>query len=96
MTAGSQAFADAFLADRGANTACSDISQGTLVRDGDGFRFSGRWGFLAAARARPGWAARERSPDRSTASAGAVGAGRRARIEDTWRVVGMIATGSHT
>src|SRR6476620_11502835 len=47
VTAGSPTFADAFLADRGANTACSDISQGTLVPDGEGFRFSGRWGFCS-------------------------------------------------
>ena len=73
VTAGSRAFADAFLADRGANTACSRYLAGN-ARPGRRrlpvLRPLG--GSAAAARERPGWAARERSPDRSTASGGTV------------------------
>ncbi len=97
VTAGSPAFAEAFLADRGANTACSDISQGTLVPDGDGFRFSGRWGFCSGCQGATwlgGEGTIEGSPD-GERRFGLVPA-ERARIEDTWNVVGMVATGSHT
>jgi alkylation response protein AidB-like acyl-CoA dehydrogenase len=97
VTAGSSAFAEAFLADRRANTACSDISQGSLVADGDGFRFAGRWGFCSGCQGAT-WLGGEAT------IAGSLDAERRyglvpahrARIEDTWNVVGMIATGSHT
>jgi alkylation response protein AidB-like acyl-CoA dehydrogenase len=97
ITAGSPAFAEAFLADRGANTACSDISQGALVPDGDGFRFSGRWGFCSGCQGATwlgGEGTIEGSPD-GERRFGLVPA-ERARIEDSWNVVGMIATGSHT
>ena len=97
VTAGSSAFAEAFLADRGANTACSDISQGTLIPDGDGFRFSGRWGFCSGCQSATwlgGEGTIEGSPD-GERRFGLVPADR-ARIEDTWNVLGMIATGSHT
>jgi len=97
VTAGSPTFADAFLADRGANTACSDISQGKLIPDGDGFRFSGRWGFCSGCQGATwlgGEGTIEGSPD-GERRWGLVPA-ERARIEDTWNVVGMIATGSHT
>src|SRR3954447_22790620 len=97
VTAGSPRFAEAFLADRGANTACSDISQGVLIPDGDGFRFSGRWGFCSGCQSATwlgGEGTIEGSPD-GERRFGLVPA-ERARIEDSWNVVGMIATGSHT
>lgn len=97
VAAGSPAFAEAFLADPGANTACSDISQGTLIPDGDGFRFSGRWGFCSGCQGATwlgGEGTIEGSPD-GERRFGLVPA-ERAQIEDSWNVVGMIATGSHT
>src|SRR3954453_3284849 len=97
ITAGSPAFAEAFLADRGANTASSDISQGALIPDGDGFRFSGRWGFCSGCQ-NPTWLGGEGTIEGSPEGERRFGLvpADRARIEDTWNVLGMIATGSHT
>lgn len=97
MTSGSRAFADAFLADAGANTACSDISQGSLVPDGEGFRFAGRWGFCSGCEGAT-WLGGEGVIEGSNEGERRFGLvpADRARIEDTWHVVGMIATGSHT
>jgi len=97
---GDPAFTSVFLADANAYSSSSDNGSGTLVPEGDGYRLPGRWGFcsgcqgatwvggLAALPLAPG----QEEPDRLWALVPI----ERARIEETWDVMGMIGTGSHT
>ncbi len=76
------------------------IGAGTLVPEGDGYRFNGRWGFCSGCqgatwvggRAALPLAEGQEAPDALWALVPI----ERARIEETWDVVGMIGTGSHT
>src|SRR5262245_49276582 len=47
VAAGDLTFTAAFLEDQCAYVASSDNTIGTLVPEGDGFRFAGRWGFCS-------------------------------------------------
>jgi alkylation response protein AidB-like acyl-CoA dehydrogenase len=47
IAAGDPAFTSALLVDQRAYIASSDNTVGTLVPEGDGFRFAGRWGFCS-------------------------------------------------
>jgi alkylation response protein AidB-like acyl-CoA dehydrogenase len=97
VTSGSRRFAEEFLADRCAYIAGSDVTCGALVPDGDGFRLSGRWPLCSGSHGAT-WVGGE----------AAIGDGddaerryalvpvERARIEESWDVIGMIGTGSHT
>jgi indole-3-acetate monooxygenase len=97
---GDPAFVSVFLADPNAYSSSSDNGSGTLVPEGDGYRLDGRWGFcsgcqgatwvggIAALPLAPG----QEAPDRLWALVPT----ERARIEETWDVIGMIGTGSHT
>lgn len=100
VAAGDPAFASEFLADPNCYSSSSTNGSGTLVPDGEGFRFAGRWGFCSGCQGATwvgGWALLplkegQEVPDGLYALVPV----ERARIEETWNVIGMIGTGSHT
>ena len=97
---GDPAFTSVFLADPNAYSSSSDNGTGTLVPEGDGYRLEGRWGFCSGCqgatwvggRATLPLAEGQGTPDGLWALVPI----ERARIEETWDVMGMIGTGSHT
>ncbi len=100
VAAGDPTFTSAFLADQGAYLAGSDNTAGTLVPEGDGFLFAGRWGFCSGCHGATWVGGKGVFPQQE---GGGVPEWRyvlvpidRARIEETWDVMGMIGTGSHT
>lgn len=98
--AGDPEFTEPFLADPRAYTASSDHTAGTLVPEGDGYRFEGRWGFCSGCQGATWVGGRALLPVENGADAPdsryALVPIERARIEETWDVMGMIGTGSHT
>jgi alkylation response protein AidB-like acyl-CoA dehydrogenase len=100
LSAGTDAFAAAFLADACANTASSDNGAGTLVRDGTGYRVEGRWGFCSGCQGATWVGGFSRFPPELAGAEDSEGRwvlvpASRARIEETWDTMGMIGTGSH-
>ena len=100
IAAGDPAFTLALLADRRAYIASSDNTVGSLVPEDDGFRFAGRWGFCSGCHGATWVGGRGQFP---AATGGGPPESRlvlvpiaRARIEETWDVMGMVGTGSHT
>jgi alkylation response protein AidB-like acyl-CoA dehydrogenase len=99
-SAGDPAFVSAYLADPYAYPASSSNGSGTLLPDGDGYIVEGRWGFCSGCQgatwvggeARLSLAQGQDAPEELYVL---VPLGR-ARIEETWNVIGMIGTGSHT
>jgi indole-3-acetate monooxygenase len=97
---GDPAFASVFLADPNAYSSSSDNGTGTLMPEDDGYRLEGRWGFCSGCqgatwvggRATLPVAQGQETPDALFALVPV----ERARIEETWDVIGMIGTGSHT
>jgi alkylation response protein AidB-like acyl-CoA dehydrogenase len=98
--AGDPAFTSVFLADPNAYSSSSNNGTGTLVPDGDGYWLDGRWGFCSGCQGAT-WVGGEavlplaegqQAPDALWALVPID----RARIEETWDVMGMIGTGSHT
>src|ERR1041385_7157440 len=94
VSAGEGSFADALLADQVAYTASSDNGSGTLVREDDGYRGEGRWGFCSGCQGAT-WVGGFAQFPAAEAGAGAA-KGRwvlvpvgRARIEETWDTMGM-------
>jgi alkylation response protein AidB-like acyl-CoA dehydrogenase len=101
VAAGDAAFAKAFLADQGAYTASSDNGLGTLVKDGEGYRVEGRWGFCSGCQGATWVGGFARSPDETVdgnpaEAKWALVPAARARIEETWDTIGMVGTGSHS
>lgn len=98
--AGDPAFVSDFLADPNSYVTGSINGAGTLVPEGDGYRFEGRWGFCSGCQGAT-WvggtamlplAAGQEKPD----SLDALVPIAHARIEESWDVIGMLGTGSHT
>lgn len=100
VAAGDPAFTSAFLADQAAYISSSDSSAGTLVAEGDGFRFEGRWGFCSGCQGATWVGGLGELPVENGAAEPdwrhVLVPIERARIEETWDVMGMIGTGSHT
>jgi alkylation response protein AidB-like acyl-CoA dehydrogenase len=100
VAAGAPAFTSAFLADRAAYIASSDSSAGKLAPEGDGFRFEGRWGFCSGCQGATWVGGLAELPVENGAAEPdwrhVLVPIERARIEETWDVMGMIGTGSHT
>ena len=97
---GDPSFTSELLADPHACVASSDNGAGTLVPEDDGYRLEGRWGFCSGCQGAT-WvgglatlplAQGPETPDMRWALVPI----KRARIEETWDVMGMIGTGSHT
>jgi indole-3-acetate monooxygenase len=100
VAAGEPVFAALFLADPNGYSSSSVVGGGTLVPDGSEFRLDGRWGFCSGCqgatwvggRAVLPLAPGQEAPDEVWALVPI----EHARIEETWDVMGMIGTGSHT
>jgi len=97
---GDPAFTSVFLADPNAYSSSSDNGAGTLVPEDDGYRLEGQWGFCSGCQGAT-WvggvatlplAQGQEKPDALWALVPI----ERSRIEETWNVMGMIGTGSHT
>jgi alkylation response protein AidB-like acyl-CoA dehydrogenase len=97
---GDPAFTSVFLADPNACVSGSANGAGTLVPEDDGYRLEGRWGYCSGCQGAT-WAGGvatlpltqgQEKPDALYALVPI----ERARIEETWDVMGMIGTGSHT
>ena len=97
---GDPSFTSVFLADPNAYSASSDNGTGTLVPEDDGYRVEGRWGFCSGCQGATwvgGLASLPLAQGEETPGARwALVPVERARIEETWDVMGMIGTGSHT
>jgi alkylation response protein AidB-like acyl-CoA dehydrogenase len=98
--AGEPSFTSDFLADPNACTATSSNGTGTLLPEDDGYRVEGRWGFCSGCQGAT-WVGGTASlalaqGEQAPASFWALVPVERARIEETWDVMGMIGTGSHT
>ena len=97
---GDPSFTSDFLADPNAYSASSDNGTGTLVPEEDGYRVEGRWGFCSGCQGATwvgGLALLPLAQGEETPGARwALVPVERARIEETWDVMGMIGTGSHT
>jgi alkylation response protein AidB-like acyl-CoA dehydrogenase len=100
VAAGDPSFASLFLADPNAYSSSSVKGGGTLVPEGDGYRLDGSWGFCSGCQGAT-WvggqavlplAQGQQAPEALMALVPI----ERARIEETWDVMGMIGTGSHT
>jgi len=100
VAAGDQAFVSFFLADANAYSSSSVNGAGTLLPEGDGYRLDGRWGFCSGCQGATwvgGEAVLARTEDQEVPEKlMALIPIERARIEETWDVMGMIGTGSHT
>ena len=100
VAVGNSAFTSAFLADQRAYLAGSDHTAGTLVPEGDGFLFAGRWGFCSGCQGATWVGGKGVLPQEDGGGPPewryALVPIERARIEETWDVMGMIGTGSHT
>ena len=100
VAAGDPAFASSFLADQRVYPASSDNTAGTLVPNGDGYLFSGKWNFCSGCHGATWVGGRGHFPLESGATEPdwrlALVPIERARIEENWNVLGMIGTGSHT
>ena len=97
---GDPAFNSVFLADRGAYSTSSDNGTGTLEPEDGGYRLEGRWGFCSGCQGATwvgGLATLPLAPGQEKPDAlWALVPIERAKIEETWDVMGMIGTGSHT
>ena len=100
VAAGDPAFTSALLADQRAYIASSDNTVGALAPEDDGFRFGGRWGFCSGCHGATWVGGRGQFPtsegEKPPESRLALVPMACARIEETWEVMGMIGTGSHT
>jgi len=100
IAAGDPAFTSALLQDQRAYIASSDNTVGSLVPENDGFRFAGRWGFCSGCHGATWVGGRGQLPasggEEAPESRLVLVPMARARIEETWDVIGMIGTGSHS
>jgi alkylation response protein AidB-like acyl-CoA dehydrogenase len=100
IASGGPAFTSVFLADPNAYSSSSDNGTGTLVPEDGGYRLEGRWGFCSGCQGATwvgGLATLPLAPGQETPDALlALVPVERAQIEETWNVMGMIGTGSHT
>lgn len=100
VAAGDPAFVSAYLADRHAYPSSSANGAGTLVPDGDGYVVEGRWGFCSGCQGATWVGGEARLPlvqgQDAPEERYVLVLVERAQIEETWDVIGMIGTGSHT